>query len=370
MQPQIIHDVLSTYHKSESAAGLVVTAEIAVLALTSFAIARFARGASFMIICVAGAPITLVGALVSLYSDSYVGLLLARALTGLGEGAFLMVSAAAVVHLNNPVRTYGQLLTINIGMGAAMNLCLPMLTDWSGPGMLSLRVLLVLLVVLIPITLLAPRMYRYASLDNDTSATASPMWIAGLASAVFLVILASGAVWSFSVVIGLRDGLSAPDIDAAIGYAALAGLPGSIIATVMGTRFGRLPSLIVGMVVLLLAICALTTLTSAPVFRIATCLTVAASYFLIPYFLGFAASEDGTGHAAAVAGGAILMTGAVGPYLGGLLMERLGTGSIAWFTLGAVFLATGLLLRLERVAQMRPLLRIPTSVAADHPPNF
>jgi predicted MFS family arabinose efflux permease len=111
--------------------------------------------------------------------------------------------------------------------------------------------------------------------------------------------------------------------------------------------------LIVGMVVLLLAICALTTLTSAPVFRIATCLTVAASYFLIPYFLGFAASEDGTGHAAAVAGGAILMTGAVGPYLGGLLMERLGTGSIAWFTLGAVILATGLLLRLERVAQPR-----------------
>jgi DHA1 family inner membrane transport protein len=353
MQPQIIHDVLDRYHRSESAAGFVVTAEIAVLALSSFAVARLARGASFMVICLTAAPVVLGGALASLYTDSYVGLLLARALTGLGEGAFLMVSAAAVVHLSNPVRAYGQLLAVNIGVGAAMNLSLPAIAGWSGGGMLSLRVLLVLLVVLIPITLLSPRMNRYASPAGETSAAVSAMWIAGLASAVFLVMLACSAVWSFSVVIGLRDGLSMSDIDAVIGYAALSGLPGSIVATVIGTRLGRLPCIIIGMIVLVVAIFALTTLTSPAMFRVATCLNVAGAYFLIPYFLGFAASEDATGHAAAVAGGALLMTGAVGPYLGGLLMERAGTGSIAWFTLVAVVVATGLLIWLERVGQMR-----------------
>ncbi|RON67200.1 hypothetical protein BK671_14585 [Pseudomonas fluorescens] len=55
--------------------------------------------------------------------------------------------------------------------------------------------------------------------------------------------------------------------------------------------------------------------------------------YLLPYFLGFAATQDSSGRLCAVVSGSYLLTGAIGPYFGGWLLDTVGAGSAGWLTL-------------------------------------
>jgi len=348
MQPQIVNDVLTNLHTSESAAGFVVTAEFAVMAFTSFAIARLGRGTSYFAISVLGAVFALAGATLTLASGGYPLLIGARALTGLGEGAALMVSTAAVAHLSNPDRAYAQLNIVNICLGAAMSLALPALSEHYGAAALSFKVLFGVMLVLVAISLVTPRAERYAPPAPVAAGGGVSMRVIAVALAVFLVAVASSAMWSFYVVLGLRTGMSAEAVDQSIAYAVLSALPAGILATFVGTRFGRFNAAAVAVAVIVVAIFLITYTKDATSFRIGTCVNVAGIYFLIPYFFGFAAAEDASGRAAAIAGGAFLLTGAAGPYLGGSLMEYLGVSATPWVMLVTDAVALALFLWLER----------------------
>ena len=86
------------------------------------------------------------------------------------------------------------------------------------------------------------------------------------------------------------------------------------------TGFFRLPLVIV---VLIVAINAMSHWHHPLVFRFGAILNVVGMYFLLPYFLGYAAEQDPSGRDASVTAGAFLLTGAVGPYLGGLYYRKL-----------------------------------------------
>lgn len=358
MQPQIVNDVMNGFKASEAAAGLVVTAEFAAMALTSFVIARLAHGISYVRICLAGLVFAFGGAFATLAVGGYGALIVTRTVTGVGEGAFLMVSTAAVAHLAKPDRAYGQINIANIVLGALMSLGLPFLLARFGAEALSFRLLAALMVVLAILALAMPRAERY---NPPTSAGGRiSERVIALACAVFLVVVASAAIWSFYVVLGLRTGLVAADVDAAIGYSVLSALPAGILATFFGARFGRSIPMAVAMLVGVGAVFVLTYSKDLAAFRICTCINVACIYFLIPYFFGCAAAEDASGRAAAIAGGAFLLTGAAGPYLGGSLMEYLGVQSIAWFMLIGDAVAAAIFFWLER-GQRHALVAAPTS---------
>lgn len=359
LQPQIVNDVMSGFKSSEAAAGLVVTAEFAAMALTSFVIARLAHGISYRRICLAGLVFAFGGALATLTVSGYGALIVTRALTGVGEGAFLMVSTAAVAHLANPDRAYGQINIVNIVLGASMSLGLPFLLARFGAEALSFRLLAALMVVLVILALAIPPAERYNPPTASAGRGVSGRVIA-LACGVFLVVVASAAIWSFYVVLGLLTGLAAGDVDAVIGYAVLSALPAGILATFFGARFGRSIPMALAMLASVGAVFVLTYSKDPTAFRICACINVAGIYFLIPYFFGCAAAEDASGRAAAIAGGAFLLTGAAGPYLGGLLMEYLGVQSIAWFMLVSDAVAAAIFFWLER-DHRHALVAAPTS---------
>jgi predicted MFS family arabinose efflux permease len=354
MQPQIVDSVINGFKASESAAGFVVTGELTAMALTSFVIARLARGLSYLTLCLGGLVLAVAGALATLAVRDYGTLIVIRGITGIGEGAFLMVSTAAVAHLPNPDRAYGQINIVNIVLGASMSLGLPFLLTRFGSDTLPFRLLAALMAVLVVLTLAMPRAERYSPPLESSGHSASGRVIA-IAVGVFLVVVASAACWSFFVVFGLRTGLSAAQVDTAIGYSVLAGLPGGVLATFVGARFGRSTPMALAMLITVGAIFVLTYSTDPMAFRVATCINIAGIYFLYPYFFGCAAAEDASGRAAAIAGGAFLLTGAVGPYLGGLLLEYLGARSIAWFMLIGNAIAAVLFTWLERSHQHAPL---------------
>ena len=145
--------------------------------------------------------------------------------------------------------------------------------------------------------------------------------------------LGAGAMWSFYYLLGDMAGLSEVQVHNAVGTAALVSVVGALLATLVGARFGRLLPVTLGIIVLIVAINAMSHWHHPLAFRLGAALNVVGMYFLVPYFLGYAADQDPSGRDAAVTAGAFLLTGAVGPYFGGYIIENFGAGSMGWIVL-------------------------------------
>jgi predicted MFS family arabinose efflux permease len=333
MQPEIIHEILVRFGVSESQAGLVASVEFAAMSTASIMLARFARNSSYVVLAVIGTLIALLGAIASVFATSFASLVVERALTGIGEGASLMVSSAAIAHLRDPDRAYGAVNIVNVLLGSAVTFLLPALGSHFA-GSVAFPTLVIVLLILLPFLLAMPRALRTAP-SGISQATGSRDGIGArilvLAGAVFIVAVASSALWSFYFVFGLKAGLTEDQITWTIGLAVLAALPGSILAKALGVRFGRVIPTTVGLLAAIVAIVFMSMSADPTVFRVCACVNLTTVYFQIPYWFGFAAAEDSSGRGAAVVGSAFLFTGAVGPYFGGLMIQHLGVHSIAWF---------------------------------------
>jgi MFS transporter, DHA1 family, inner membrane transport protein len=351
MQPQIVAQAMKVPGTTESQAGFVVAAEFGAMAILSVVLAQRVRNASYFTIGVVGSLVTLLGAFGSLAATSYGSLILARFVTGTGEGAALMVSTAAVANLAYPDKAYAQLNIVNILLGAAITFLLPEFASTDGQFSSAFSVLLISQIIFLIAILAMPRSVRTRPEHHHAGAEihgSVRYRIRIVALATFLVALGSGAMWSFYYVLGLKAGLTDDAVNDAIGVAVLSALPGGALATYLATRAGRFTPTAVVLIVMAGDIAAMVSIPHALVFRVGACINLAAIYFLIPYFYRFAAAEDDSGRGAAVVGGAFLLVGAVGPYMGGLLIQHLGLHSIVWLVLAANVVALAMFYWLDR----------------------
>jgi DHA1 family inner membrane transport protein len=359
MQPEMISYLMSAVSQSESRAALVVTAEVAALSLSSFVLAKIGRDATYLFIGSLGTCIALAGAFGTLYSPTYSVLVLARVITGVGEGAMLMVSTAAVAHLPNPDIGYAKLNIVNVTFGTVVTFLLPTLSTAFGPEALVYRVLVALILGLSALFLFIPRNERYEPPMAAAGGGTNSVRIISLATAVFLVVSGGNALWSFYFVLGSRAGLQSDAVNQTIAFSVLSAVPASLLATFMRKRFGRIAPASMALLAMAVAVFALTYSSTHLAYQVGTCVNVGAVYFLYPYFFGFAATEDASGRGAVIVGGAFLLTGAAGPYLGGSLLQSVGVHSIAWFVMAANTIATAVLCWLERSRRLtsRPRTR-------------
>jgi DHA1 family inner membrane transport protein len=351
MQPQIVAQAMKVPGTTESQAGFVVAAEFGAMAILSVVLAQRVRNASYLTIGVVGSLVTLLGAFSSLVATSYGTLIVARFITGVGEGAALMVSTAAVANLPNPDKAYGQLNILNILLGAGITFLLPEFASMEGKLSSPFGILLISQVVFLIAILTMPRSARTRPERHHAGAEihgSVRYRIRIVALATFLVALGSGAMWSFYYVLGLKAGLSDDAVNDAIGLAVLSALPGGALATYLASRAGRFVPTAAALIVMAADIAAMVSVPLALAFRVGACINLAAIYFLIPYFYRFAVAEDESGRGAAVVGGAFLLVGAVGPYVGGLLIQHLGMHSIVWLVLSANVAAFAMFYWLDR----------------------
>jgi DHA1 family inner membrane transport protein len=351
MQPQIVAQAMKVPGTTESQAGFVVAAEFGAMAILSVVLAQRVRTVSYFTIGIAGSLVTIIGAFGSLAATSYSSLILARFITGVGEGAALMVSTAAVANLANPDKAYAQLNIVNILLGACITFLLPEFASTGGQSSSAFGVLLISQIVLLFAILAMPRSVRTRPERHNSGAEihgSVRYRIRVVALATFLVALGSGAMWSFYYVLGLKAGLNDDAINDAIGVAVLSSLPGGALATYLSTRIGRFWPTAVALIIMAADIAAMVSIPHVLVFRVGACINLAVIYFLIPYFYRFATAEDDSGRGAAVVGGAFLLVGAAGPYVGGLSIQHLGLHSIVWLVLAANLAAFAMFFWLNR----------------------
>lgn len=352
LQPSLIHEVIGRFMVKESDAGLVASAEMAAIVLGSIIFAKLLGRFSLFQMVLIGAPVTLLGAALSIAAQDYSFLVASRSITGLGEGIMLAVSSASLAGFKDPVSAYGRINIAAILFGSAAVFSLPISTRFLN---LEHNVFPTIFVAIAFLSLLLPMMphrtkhgishhMSSSSTDHDICSRK----LLSLAFAVFIVALSSGTMWSLYYLLGEQAGLNVEQIHNTVATAALVSVLGALLAIAVGARFGQFLPLTLGILVLTLAISSISYWHHPLVFRIGAALNIAGTYFLLPYFLGYAATQDPSGRDAAIVASVFLLTGAIGPYLGGFIAEDLGIESMVWIVIIANLVAWRLFLGVNR----------------------
>ena len=353
LQPAIIHEVMVKYAVKESAAGLLGSAEMVFVALGSILIVKLFDKFSLRHIAILGISVALIGTAMSILVQDYNLLLVSRSLAGVGEGAMLAVASASIANFDEPDKAYGKINIVAILFGSAAAFSLPETSEFFVMEHNVFPTILFGIALMMPFILILPNKVLKDETQNPLS-VAPPSrdvisWdLVTLVLGTFLVTVTTGAMWTFFYVLGDMAGLSENQIHRAVAIAALLSVLGALLATLLGTKYGRFIPVIVGIVVLTITIVSMSYWHHPYIFRAAAILLVAGNYFVVPYFLGYAAAQDSSGRDAAVVAAAFLLTGAVGPYLGGYVIENFAVSAMAQIVVCANTVACVLFFILNR----------------------
>jgi MFS family permease len=171
------------------------------------------------------------------------------------------------------------------------------------------------------------------------------------------------AVWPFTEQIGVHIGLSVDRVSVltAIG-SALASL-GGVLATWLGTRFGRVAPLTVGLVLQGVGSVAVCHSSSELGFLLTYSWYLGMWYFCYAYILAVAAAVDPPGRLAVLTGMGYPVSSAVGGLTAGFLVESYSLHSIGWLAVAGCSLALVLLVPLCRWIERRSAQQVLAAAA-------
>ena len=162
-----------------------------------------------------------------------------------------------------------------------------------------------------------------------------------------LLFFSDGLVYPFAERIGRAlDMGRALDVLLALGLGV--GVLGALAAERLGGRFGNIRPLLVGAWGTALAGLAVVSATGPVSFGLAVSAKNLTVFFFFPFLLGAAAVRDPSGRGVAAVTGAIPLGIAIGPFVGGMLVERWGFPVLGWVGVALVAVATPFGLRLVR----------------------
>jgi predicted MFS family arabinose efflux permease len=245
IMPFILVAMMQTDGISEAAAGRLVSLQLLFMAIASGLVSAHLRpGRSVRPILVVGAVLILLANSTCALLHDAVALASARAVTGFGEGAVMAAASAAVCATANPHRLFAMIGTAVAVAAAAALFATPLLTLHGGPSSVFW------LLAFVPLLLL-PCLSQIPVLGDTAAAAAAAHGSSRVASAALLLaffLLWGGAsgLWVYAERIGTVQGLTPTRVGMWLSIGQLAGIPGPIVAALLGPRLGLRPSLAMG----------------------------------------------------------------------------------------------------------------------------
>jgi len=322
------------YGTTNSAAGLVASAELGAIATGVLTFARFAGRWPTQRIYVFGISLILVGNLMSMLASDVFSLLLMRIPTGLALGAVSATSMATAARSSSPEATFGVINSAVGAMGMFMAYVLPRALNWhvelnarSGSSGWTYDELDGLYIVYIVCGLLAFLFVRGVPSVHDNSQRSastkqSPGRIGWIALwALGFMFFGHGTLGIFLVRVGRELGLSGTTIGYVFMVGALVGITAPLVAGFIGARMRPLVPMIVIVSGLLIACFVVASTTTAWPFYIAAPLFGALPTALLPILLGVLSRFDTTGTLAGAHAAFVLLGGALAPFAGGYVRD-------------------------------------------------
>ena len=301
--PLTIGVLVDGYGFSLKQAGLVGSAEIAAMTLTGLIVALYAQRVPRARLAQIGCLLGLLGNLLILINPTFYSLLLCRIVVGVGIGLITAAVNFSTASSSNPERLYAVSTT---GYGVVLVVLFfiaPLVyTEISYPAYFMFFSVLFLLGIYLTRWLLNAKPEQYGSVETKHihfETLLNPRLL-GLYVATLFLWIGLGIVWAISERMGINIGLTPKQAGLVIATSNAIGLLGSVIANVMGTRFGYARPLLLCVGALSLAYASLATSQNMFVWAAAFTLYNLGYYFMIPYVLGTAAQYDESGRAATV----------------------------------------------------------------------
>lgn len=360
MQPVLIRYFVVERGMGEAAAGLLLTVELIAIALVSGVIAHYFVRKYVRAMALAGAIVSVVASLATLFVSGYWTLIILRVIVGIGAGATSIISNVVAANFRDPDKTYAQMTFGNLAFGSLIVAAYAPLREVM-PAASPYAVLFVATAVLAVLTAVVPRLEEFDRFDAEPLPQDATHALRGtprvrtvlLSTVGVIVLVSSGIAWSLYGLIGRQSGLPDAAVDSAIALSISSSAVGLILPAVVGTTLTRVAPFCVGIVLMAASIVTLMSHPAEMAFRVAVCVNVASLYFVTPYLLGAAASVDGGGKAAAYIGSTIFFGNAVSPLLAGMLISRFNTEIIGWLVVGLFAVAAGLFIHADRLGKPR-----------------
>jgi predicted MFS family arabinose efflux permease len=302
IMPFILVAMMQTAGISEATAGRLVTVELIFMAISSAIVSSRLRPGRSVRPVLAGAAVAVIFAnVICAVAHSLAAFAVARALTGLGEGAVMAAASAAVCATANPHRLFSMIGTAVAVAASVALFAAPLLTQHAGPASLFW------LLACVPLLLmpLLSRVPVLRAVGDEGRGPRSEGRLAGAALLVAFLLLWCGAsgLWVYAERIGTDQGLSPAEVGVWLAVGQLAGIPGPIIAAWIGPRLGLRASVALGCLGMALAAVLFILGGSGWTYGIGGCLASFWIMFVVPCFRTRMAGVDPGGRTVAASAG-------------------------------------------------------------------
>ncbi len=337
--PLLVSAVIIGLNMNEQNAGLISSIELVTIAIVSFCIAPKINIWPRRTLAIIGACVAIAGHVLSGFATDIQVLIAFRIVAGVGAGFMMAAGNACVTSSDNPDRMYSMVIIL-LGLAhlVLLNIMPFFISAWSYTGAYIFEAIIILL--LLPFIRLLP---QHGKVKHDQTKEHEKFPLLGAIVIVLMIGLffsRETALYAFSQEIGMRTGLSPQQAGSVLGMAGLLALVGAAISAVIGTRFGRLIPLIIGLSINTIMPYMISQTDSPMVFTICQVGYHMALFFTVPYLFGMAAQLDPQGRLMAVAGGSLTLGGACGPGIGGVLIAWGGYKALGGFILVSMTLAS------------------------------
>ncbi len=282
------------------------------------------RNVSWSMVVAIATPIAAISLYAGTLFPGYLLLLLATMIAGSAFAALYAIGTVIIGDTSNPARWYGTKIAVEAFAGAILLLVLPGTTiaRWGFDG--AVFGMLIFIILLSPFLFWIPKEGSKGQDDAaEISAKRTPqsVFILGTLLATLLFFSVASAMWAFVERIGAQGGYDPEIIGALLSVTLIFALLGSILAAVLGGRFGNTKPYAVGGVIFLMSLYVLNSVDVFAQYAIGSCLLTFAIGFMLPNAITEIAELDLDGRYVVLSVPAIGIGAMIGPGIAGVLSQ-------------------------------------------------
>ena len=311
--------------------GLLATIELSAIALASLLGPLWVSRVNWRVTAYAATSIIILGDLLTTTLSNYELILLTRVITGFfGEGLVYAIAISALAESDEPERAFGYAVSGQVLSAAVGLYFLPPLV-----AILGVNSVIYYVAAIAFASLWLVHWMPEASTKRVQAISCEPRFpsfvpLIGLA-VMSIWYLCIGSFWAFAERIGDEAGLELQVIGTALSISTIAGLLGSISATFLKGRFGRMWPFLAAVVLQIFVFIAISMEFSEQLFFAALIVFNIGWNFGVTYLLAMIASSDSQGKFVVLAPVSQSIGTAGGPALTGLMAVQYGYGVVIPF---------------------------------------
>jgi hypothetical protein len=334
------------YHQSLRRASEIVSIEVGAAIVTLLWISSRLSRISLRSICLAGALLGGLSYSVGAALSSFWALGILRVISGVGIGLIGAAVNASVARAKEPERLYASALTLYALLETAKLYLLPVLYGAHGYWTLFASIGLLFF-----ITAGASSGLNQSEIGSGSSAAHSSNeglhWIlaprvGAMLFGYFLMWIAFSMIWAFAERKAVALSMTPAGTGATLAAANIVGLSGSLLASQLGIRLGRLIPILSGSLVLASCFYLIGATSSLVVYTASIIMYGIAYFFLLPFVLGLAVQLDRGGRVPVVNSMMPWVAHLVSPLLGAAVLVHGTFAAMGAISAGTMVIAAGM----------------------------